>query len=380
MFTGALALLAINDHVLKARFPGFLTGKLSDFAGVFVVAVLAGLVTKRRALAFVLVAAGFGAIKLSPTAASVAAPLLGGATGQDASDLLALAALWPAHALLASEPRWIPQRTWLVPVAAIAAALTLTATSCGSVQVLDALAVSPGGVVHARIVEEPNWREVPLVLWAESADGGHTWMSAEPPKEPALVRTQVCEGDECYRIAGYSVERADSPGDWRTSFEFSDSQLGRMKARSTGCGAPTVELASIAALERSDGVHVVVAMGVQGVLHRSPIGGWERRAVLDLEPLPYGWPLWVRWLTLTPLLMALLGTILAGLVSGRSGGRPVGSILILSLGGGLLLMTLAGAMLLFQTDYAVAGLTIATLSALVFLSSLILARRISRAG
>jgi hypothetical protein len=31
---GAIALLVINDHVLKAAFPGALTGKLSDFAGM----------------------------------------------------------------------------------------------------------------------------------------------------------------------------------------------------------------------------------------------------------------------------------------------------------------------------------------------------------
>ncbi len=31
----AVALTALNDHWLKYRFPGFLTGKISDFSGVF---------------------------------------------------------------------------------------------------------------------------------------------------------------------------------------------------------------------------------------------------------------------------------------------------------------------------------------------------------
>ncbi|HSO31586.1 MAG TPA: hypothetical protein VLT33_03690 [Labilithrix sp.] len=31
----AVALLIVNDHVLKHQFPGFVTGKLSDFAGLF---------------------------------------------------------------------------------------------------------------------------------------------------------------------------------------------------------------------------------------------------------------------------------------------------------------------------------------------------------
>lgn len=31
----AIALMAVNDHVLKYKFPGFITGKLSDFCGIF---------------------------------------------------------------------------------------------------------------------------------------------------------------------------------------------------------------------------------------------------------------------------------------------------------------------------------------------------------
>lgn len=44
-FTGCVALLAINDHLLKGLLPGWFTGKASDFAGVFVVAALAAVVT-----------------------------------------------------------------------------------------------------------------------------------------------------------------------------------------------------------------------------------------------------------------------------------------------------------------------------------------------
>lgn len=30
VFTGSVAVLALNDHVLKATWPGLITGKLSD--------------------------------------------------------------------------------------------------------------------------------------------------------------------------------------------------------------------------------------------------------------------------------------------------------------------------------------------------------------
>ncbi len=36
----AVALLALNDHFLKANYPSYLTGKLSDLTGVFVFPIL----------------------------------------------------------------------------------------------------------------------------------------------------------------------------------------------------------------------------------------------------------------------------------------------------------------------------------------------------
>jgi len=40
LFLVSLALLLVNDHFLKAAFPGLVTGKLSDFTGLFVVGCL----------------------------------------------------------------------------------------------------------------------------------------------------------------------------------------------------------------------------------------------------------------------------------------------------------------------------------------------------
>jgi hypothetical protein len=45
---GPVAVLVVNDHVLKVRLPGWWTGKLSDLAGVFPVAAVAGARAARR--------------------------------------------------------------------------------------------------------------------------------------------------------------------------------------------------------------------------------------------------------------------------------------------------------------------------------------------
>jgi hypothetical protein len=47
IFTGAVAILAVNDRLLKPLVGSWWTGKLSDLSGVFVVAVLAGVVSHR---------------------------------------------------------------------------------------------------------------------------------------------------------------------------------------------------------------------------------------------------------------------------------------------------------------------------------------------
>lgn len=74
----AAAVLALNDHVLKARFPGLVTGKLSDFAGAFVlplfVSAALALATRwplrgRLAAGVAVTVVALTAVKLSPAAA-----------------------------------------------------------------------------------------------------------------------------------------------------------------------------------------------------------------------------------------------------------------------------------------------------------------------
>ena len=87
---GAIAVLVLNDHVLKAAWPGMVTGKLSDFAGllffpIFLQAAweigarpISRLADKRAALAAIVVTGVmFGAIKSMPAAAQIYSVTLG---------------------------------------------------------------------------------------------------------------------------------------------------------------------------------------------------------------------------------------------------------------------------------------------------------------
>ena len=106
----AIAVLVINDHILKDAYPGWLTGKLSDVAGIvffplLVAALLAPVlrVDRDRLLRGIVIATaiGFAAIKLWEPATVVCEHVLGAlqlSPGpvqivRDPTDLLALAAL-----------------------------------------------------------------------------------------------------------------------------------------------------------------------------------------------------------------------------------------------------------------------------------------------
>jgi hypothetical protein len=116
----AIAVLVINDHLLKYEFPGWVTGKLSDFAGlIFFPLLLWALVHRGFVVGLVATGAVFAAIKLWQPAneigewgfgiarwpldaiATWSLPRLGPASiVRDASDLIALPALavaWWIH-------------------------------------------------------------------------------------------------------------------------------------------------------------------------------------------------------------------------------------------------------------------------------------------
>ena len=129
----AVALLLVNDWVLKPRYHGFVTGKLSDIAGLaFAPVILSsaiGLVLHAAAsmgaridpslsrhrllLCIAATAVGFTVVKLSPAASQGVAQMLGHLGREasiylDPSDLFCLPALGIAYAIGRDELRRVP--------------------------------------------------------------------------------------------------------------------------------------------------------------------------------------------------------------------------------------------------------------------------------
>jgi hypothetical protein len=116
-FLLALALLLLNDHFLKAAYPGWVTGKLSDFAGLFVLAVFVYAVagryfesSKRLLAMHIAIGLGFVIWKVAPVETVFAAinklvsiPLP--SRVKDMSDLIALLILPVSYLYIARNRR-----------------------------------------------------------------------------------------------------------------------------------------------------------------------------------------------------------------------------------------------------------------------------------
>ena len=321
MFIGSVALLLLNDHVLKSAWPGWVTGKLSDVAGVAMVAVALAAILRRSAPALVVTAVAFTALKTVPVVAVWAAPVLGGVTRTDPTDLVALVVLLalrpflvrrlgaapPAAPASPADPlrRRRSPRVLVVQTLAIGCAVvatTATSADCAGQGVTDVGTV--GGDVYARTPDG----------WYRSQDGGVLWDEFDLPDDgtwPAGLTfagfSTVCEGPErCLETSTVAFEGADAVlveevrgGERTPIFAIEPADRIALDAlvdeTSVACG--DLYGTSAVAVERPDGEHAVVAMGTLGVLHRTPAGGWEWVPVgdtglgpdqLDDEPFDIG--------------------------------------------------------------------------------------------
>ncbi|MGW3618183.1 hypothetical protein [Micromonospora arida] len=315
----ALVLLLVNDHVLKAAFPGLVTGKLSDVAGLVLapplVAVLLTLLVPRlpsRAAALaglVAVGAGFAVVKSSGYAAELASSawtVLAGPSlvRADWTDLLTLPALGLAWwSWTRSRRRPVRQRTArlvrllvVLPPAVLAVAATSAihypyAVSTATLDGHPAISVGSG-------YSSSDWPASPTDgQWAVSEDGATTWRPATEEEQRRLSgqevgQQQACAADEprrCYRVVtGHlRVEESDDAGaTWRVAWEVPDGQREELARRSPNPGDIHRHFASrdLVVYPHSNGGHeVLVANGRDGFLRRLPDGGWQRDGFLFEE-------------------------------------------------------------------------------------------------
>jgi hypothetical protein len=289
----SILLLLINDHVLKIVSPSWLTGKLSDFAGLFffpfIVAVglsilLSSFEFAQRhvgQLAFGLVAISFGLIKTFPVANSLTVQLTSRLIGWptqfilDTTDLLALLAIIPSWKLWSKFSLHKPTRFAYVILSIGAFAAIATSPIERTVTSVTDLEYSQDGILYAADKETFGQESYPV---AKSSDGGLTWeldFSIEnlPEDDGKIFPVQVCHnlfqfGKTCYRVTSSH------------QFEFENTSWMNV-FRSNGLSVKAYDIIIYTWEEKE---YMLIAIGEAGVLRRElPDGNWEIIPVLNAK-------------------------------------------------------------------------------------------------
>jgi hypothetical protein len=366
VFTGAVAVLAVNDHLLKHQWPGFVTGKLSDIAGLAVIVILLTILV-RPAPAVALTAAGFIALKAVPDVNVLAAPLLGGVTIADRSDLIALLILWPVYRWLTvaqrderrDRPEASPARHLLAVPALCVAVLACTATSCGGPLGVNVIAVDDD-LLYAGLTTWELDLNTYAGTWAVSTDGGYEWHEAdqEPATDAISSGEEFCTDSECWRVVlNDRLRRCDPDSECITVTSATDHQLPDVGRCTWGNGW----FNSVIVVPGVNEPVVMVAMGSGGILVQTD-EGWESRAVLDAPPTvasTAGRTISV----IAPFALLILGPLLLRWTPlHRSRHRTQQATAIVLLGGAMLFVLLVAALVFGGPS----GWTIAILSVMVF--------------
>ena len=288
----AMFVLALNDHWWKGLGPAWLTGKISDVAGLFyfpfLVTIPCALLFRARPssirlpvgrFVFSSVAIWFAAAKTLPAVHAVTVRLAGALVGEvrvarDPTDCLAILAIIPAWRLyrrLANAPPRPIART-LQPAALATAALLTAATQQPFVPSVDQLIVRDG-LLHAVI----DGRD------AYASTDGVTWRPSNLSEAEILGHesaTELSSGGVTIRVEDRKVVSSDGD-EWLVVWSIPESRQEFMMVAGAGWWRGT----DIAALPNSPGT-LVVAFGSEGIVVRDESGAWARRGVGYVQPTP----------------------------------------------------------------------------------------------
>ncbi|MBI3152180.1 MAG: hypothetical protein HYZ21_08610 [Chloroflexi bacterium] len=303
----SVAVLLVNDHLLKVYAPSWLTGKLSDFAGLFFFPILLGVILnfifkpfgiQPRTLAFLsfgFTAVWFALIKTLPVFTQLTVSFLSNLLSLpvqiicDPGDLAALVMLIPAWRLRAGVENCGEAKNKKLSYLALGLASIAT------------LATSPSynPIIH-RLVVDGN-RVYTRYDYGEdifySNDGGKSWVEVDfdPPSQvveqlkttPELPVT-LCLSEHpntCYQTGTEVILESHNGGKtWSESWAIPD---GRRKFLDRNAPFRDLGPYDLAALELEGKQIIIAALGTGGVLVKTDDGPWMGYGVNIIGPLEY---------------------------------------------------------------------------------------------
>jgi hypothetical protein len=306
-FVLALVVLVLNDHVLKTAYPGWVTGKLSDVAGLVVAPLLLGVlltawrVPRPLLVAITLVGLGFTLTKSTAAGAATASDLWS-LTGiptyirADTTDLLVLPALygaWWVHRASITAPS-LPWRHVIATASAVAV-LPLAVLGTAATGACEGGDGAEGiGIVTPRVLIVDVERSTVVVNGSgligkvSDEDRGAMGDIARKVGPPECTMTATC-----WRARPGSswptVERSDDGGaTWVLDLDWSRADVDEaLDGVGPRCGRDaSAAPRGVAVVGGNEGPIVVLAAAHVGLLLRAPDGTWTRVSLADVDDLP----------------------------------------------------------------------------------------------
>lgn len=341
----ALALLLLNDHLLRWSFPSWWTGKLGDAAWLIFAPLLAALplalLLRSRwthqprmvaSLAFGAVGVGFALAKTHPAANAAARAAWETLTGWpsgfvvDPTDLLMLPALligvWMWRRAEAT-PAALRRRT---PVIVALAAFATIATSPPNFPFGVICLIGEGQQIYAFIGSGYRRTDAYQQRYI-SHDGGLNWEFDASSNAYSRVDIQRGISTECqnrvlnnpmrvgellFRFSEQRIERSSDGGaTWQLEYDLTVANgepriryLDRTYTVQSGAAPFDAEIAPVSR-------HLVLAMGLDGVLVRTADGSWIWSQVGEYAYIPFNWITSLPKLLGTEVLIAIVLFLLA---------------------------------------------------------------------
>ena len=280
----SIALLVVNEHILKVVYPSWITGKLSDFAGLFffpfiVTAGLSFLLSKYKIsssriglLAFGIVGIWFALLKTYPLANDLTKTFTSQLIGLptkfilDPTDLIALFAMIPAWIIWEKPNSKKPSSAAYAALLFGSLAVIATSPAEWIVESVTNLEYYRDGIVYAADVTKRGYRGYPV---AESMDGGVTWQESTELENIELksLPVEICgrlNPDICYKLTTSGYLKLLGPED-----EWESVEDVNLKAQ------------DMIIFDWNDREYIILAIGHYGTLRRElPDGEWEVIPVL----------------------------------------------------------------------------------------------------
>jgi len=295
----SIGLLLINDHVLKNIYPSWLTGKLSDFAGIFFFPfiVAAGLsiflvkfnLTTRQIgqIAFGFVALWFILLKTFLPAnyitAYIASLLVGFPTrfSLDPTDLISLLMLIPAWATWEQViPQKHPRVAYAMLLLGSLAAIATSPPYFGIGKVTN-LEYYKNGIVYAADREVPTDDENHYPV-AKSLDGGLTWEEAPEVRniEERGLPIKHCSHlypEVCYQLTkSRKLQELSNDGTW--------IDVKGLELKINPYETKKIKVYDLILFEWEEKEYAIIAIGEYGVWRRElPNGSWNEISVLGAD-------------------------------------------------------------------------------------------------